>query len=66
MSKAEIELLNKRELRGTGLFAALKHMETCEKCRSQIELPTREEILKRFEEDKSSSVSSETASVQKK
>lgn len=51
LSQKEIDSLSNRTLRGKGLFAALKHLETCEKCRSQIKLPTREEILKRFEAD---------------
>lgn len=66
MSREEIELLNKRELCGKGLFSALKHLENCEKCRSQIELPTREEILKRFEEGEPPSILTQTAPAQKK
>ncbi len=65
MSREEIELLSKRKLRGNRLFAGLKHLETCEKCRSQIKLPAKEEILKRFEEDQSSLISSQTVPIQK-
>lgn len=57
LSKEELELLNKRELRGAGLVKALKHLETCEKCRLQIELPTKKEILGRiFDEDEISAM----------
>lgn len=54
LTREELELINKRELRGKGLFKALKHLETCEKCRSKIKLPSKEEILKRFDIDSSS------------
>ena len=51
LSPTVLEELSERRFRGNGLFEILKHLETCEKCRSQIRLPTKEEILKRFEAD---------------
>lgn len=51
LTKEKIELLNKRELSGKGLFKALKHLEMCERCSAQIKLPDKKEILKRFEEE---------------
>lgn len=52
LSRKEVELLNKRELRGERLYAALKHLETCESCRLKIEIPTRKEVLERIFIDK--------------
>ncbi len=51
LTREELELLSNRDFRGKGLFKALKHLESCEKCRLQIKPPTKGEILKRFEED---------------
>lgn len=51
LAKEKLELLQNRKLRGKELFTALKHLEICEKCRSKIILPTKAEILKRFEDD---------------
>lgn len=51
LTPEELELLSMNQFHGRGLFKALKHLEECRQCRSQIKLPTKEEILKRFEED---------------
>lgn len=44
-----LELLSNRKLRVREFLSDLKHIETCEQCRSQIMLPSAEELLKRFE-----------------
>lgn len=50
LSKEDLELLSMSETpKSIGLFEALEHLEHCDKCRAQIKLPTKEEILKRFE-----------------
>ena len=63
LSKEDLELLSNDEFYGKGLFKALKHLELCEKCRAQIKLPTKEEILKRFEEDETPLPSSPNANT---
>ncbi len=49
LTAEEVELLDKRELRGKGLVKALRHLESCPECRSKMKSPTREEILRRLE-----------------
>lgn len=49
LSKEDLELLSRHESPDRGLFKALEHLEKCEKCRSQVKIPTKKEILKRFE-----------------
>lgn len=34
-----------RQFSGAGFFAILEHLETCEKCRSQIKLPASQVIM---------------------
>ena len=36
LTAEEVELLNKRQLRGKGLVKALTHLESCAECRSKI------------------------------
>jgi hypothetical protein len=60
LSKEDLELLSNQESPSMGLFKALEHLEKCEKCRSQVRLPSKEEILKRLEltEDEKEALSS--------
>lgn len=51
LTAEELELLNERRLRGKELVKALKHLETCARCRSKVKLPTKEEILTRLAPD---------------
>lgn len=62
LTAEELELLSMDEFHGPGLFKALQHLEKCAECRSQIKLPTREEILKRFEDDEEPPSSPQAAS----
>lgn len=64
LTKENLELLNKRQLRGRGLVNALKHLEKCEKCRRKIKLPGREEVLRRIfdDEDEISAILSQVSS----
>lgn len=48
LSEKEIDSLSRRTSRGSGLFAALKHLETCPECRSRVQLPTEQEILEKL------------------
>ena len=54
LSEKEIDSLSRRPLRGTNLFASLKHLEICEECRSQVKLSTEQEILDRLGVDERS------------
>lgn len=60
LSPEVLEALSNGQYEGLEMFEILEHLEKCEKCRSGIKPPTKEEILKRFEDDEPPPVSTKS------